>query len=285
MTEEQKARSYEGACRHPRVLDYQNPCDDARRNRRRHGYHDVARETTPHPVPGGYLIGTAIFGILLVAFVWAQIRADKFNPWLYWATIVASTTLGTTLADFADQSLGIGTGRFAAAARLRLGSLFVWFRALGTVNVNTMTTSAPGSVLLDHDHVFADPGPLSATGLPTQVLAIPAVRSSSVPGSRCSQSSTSRHTSAACSFSGRRSSSPVLLGRPWATPWTSRCPAAVSRSAGRSHRQCSRSPSSFHPCLPSATGPTSRCDSREHVRRPSDTGRNRLVCSSDRLSR
>src|SRR6185312_11958141 len=56
-------------------------------------------ETTPHPVPGGYLIGTAIFGLLLVGFVWAQIRASKFNPWLFWATIVASTTLGTTLAD------------------------------------------------------------------------------------------------------------------------------------------------------------------------------------------
>jgi uncharacterized membrane-anchored protein len=65
-------------------------------------------ETTPHPVPNGYLIGTAIFGILLVALVFAQIRARKFNPWLYWATIVASTTCGTTLADFADRSLGIG---------------------------------------------------------------------------------------------------------------------------------------------------------------------------------
>jgi uncharacterized membrane-anchored protein len=61
-------------------------------------------ETTPqasasawHP---GYLIGTAIFGVLLIALVWAQIKARKFNPWLYWATIVASTTAGTTLADF-----------------------------------------------------------------------------------------------------------------------------------------------------------------------------------------
>ena len=56
-------------------------------------------ETTDHPVPNGYLIGTAIFGVLLVLFVWAQIRAHKFNPWLYWVTIVASTTCGTTLAD------------------------------------------------------------------------------------------------------------------------------------------------------------------------------------------
>src|ERR1700760_3343561 len=46
-------------------------------------------ETTDHAVPGGYLIGTAIFGLLLIVLVWAQIRARKFNPWLYWATIVA----------------------------------------------------------------------------------------------------------------------------------------------------------------------------------------------------
>ena len=65
-------------------------------------------ETTAHPVPNGYLIGTAMFGVLLVGLVWAQIRAKTFNPWLYWATIVASTTCGTTLADFADRSLGIG---------------------------------------------------------------------------------------------------------------------------------------------------------------------------------
>src|SRR3954454_9503817 len=54
-------------------------------------------ETTAHPVPNGYLIGTAIFGVLLICLVWAQIRAKRFNPWLYWATIVASTTCGTTL--------------------------------------------------------------------------------------------------------------------------------------------------------------------------------------------
>src|SRR5438270_9825494 len=64
-------------------------------------------ETTPHPVPNGYLIGTAIFGVLPVLLVVAQIRARQFNPWLYWATIVASTTCGTTLADLADRSLGI----------------------------------------------------------------------------------------------------------------------------------------------------------------------------------
>src|SRR5438034_3543536 len=62
-------------------------------------------ETSPNPTPHGYLIGTAIFALLLLVLVWAQIRARGFNPWLYWATIVASTTCGTTLADFADRSL------------------------------------------------------------------------------------------------------------------------------------------------------------------------------------
>jgi uncharacterized membrane-anchored protein len=65
-------------------------------------------ETGSNPVYGGYLIGTAIFGILLLGLVLAQIKARTFNAWLYWATIVASTTCGTTLADFADRSLGIG---------------------------------------------------------------------------------------------------------------------------------------------------------------------------------
>src|SRR5438093_9515512 len=56
----------------------------------------------------GYLVGTAIFGLLLAGLVWAQIRARRFNPLLYWTTIVASTTAGTTLADFCTRSLGIG---------------------------------------------------------------------------------------------------------------------------------------------------------------------------------
>ncbi len=98
-------------------------------------------ETTPHPIPNGYLIGTAIFGLLLVALVWAQIRARSFNPWLYWATIAASTTAGTTLADFADRALGIG---YVGGSLLLLAcvgaSLFAWHRSLGSVDVNTIVT-------------------------------------------------------------------------------------------------------------------------------------------------
>ena len=98
-------------------------------------------ETTSHPVPNGYLIGTAIFGVLLVALVLAQIRARQFNPWLYWATIVASTTCGTTLADFADRSLGIGyPGGSLLLLACVVASLFAWYRALGTVDVNTITS-------------------------------------------------------------------------------------------------------------------------------------------------
>lgn len=97
-------------------------------------------ETTPHPLPNGYLIGTGIFGILLVVLVIAQIKARKFNPWLYWATIVASTTCGTTLADFADRSLGIGyPGGSLLLLSCVLLSLFAWYKTLGTVDVNTVT--------------------------------------------------------------------------------------------------------------------------------------------------
>lgn len=97
-------------------------------------------ETTPQPVPYGYLIGTVVFGVLLVGFVIAQIKARKFNPWLYWATIVASTTCGTTLADFADRSLGIGyPGGSLLLLACVLLSLFAWHRTLGTVDVNTVS--------------------------------------------------------------------------------------------------------------------------------------------------
>lgn len=100
-------------------------------------------ETTPNAGQGGlngYLVGTVMFGILLIILAVAQIRAKRFNPWLYWATIVASTTAGTTLADFADRSLGIG---YPGGSLLLLGcvllSLFAWHRTLGSVSVNTVT--------------------------------------------------------------------------------------------------------------------------------------------------
>ena len=99
-------------------------------------------ETTAHPIPNGYLIGTAMFGALLIALVWAQIKARAFNPWLYWATIAASTTAGTTLADFADRSLGIGyPGGSLLLLACVLLSLFAWYRTLGSVDINTVATA------------------------------------------------------------------------------------------------------------------------------------------------
>jgi uncharacterized membrane-anchored protein len=87
----------------------------------------------------GYLAGTAIFAVLFVAAVLAQVRATRFQPWLYWTTIIASTTVGTTLADFADRSLGIGyTGGTTLLLALLLGSLWAWRRSTGTVAVDTV---------------------------------------------------------------------------------------------------------------------------------------------------
>ena len=101
-------------------------------------------ETTPEAGASGlngYLVGTAIFGIALIVLVWAQIRARRFNPWLYWATIVASTTCGTTLADFCTRSLGIGyPGGSLLLLACVLASLFAWHRTLGSVDINSVTT-------------------------------------------------------------------------------------------------------------------------------------------------
>jgi uncharacterized membrane-anchored protein len=87
----------------------------------------------------GYLVGTAIFaGIFLVA-VGAQIRAKAFHPALYWTTIIATTTVGTTLADFADRSLGIGyAGGSTLLLILLLSSLAIWYRTMGSVSIDTI---------------------------------------------------------------------------------------------------------------------------------------------------
>lgn len=89
----------------------------------------------------GYLIGSAIFALIFIALVSGQIRADRFRPFLYWATIVATTTLGTTLADFFDRSLGVGyPGGVTIVFALLLASLGVWYKAEGTVSVGSITT-------------------------------------------------------------------------------------------------------------------------------------------------
>ena len=89
----------------------------------------------------GYLVGTAIFCSLLVALVIFQIIAKKFHPFLYWATIVASTTAGTAMADFADRSLGIGyTGGSSILALSVVAVLGLWYWSEGTVSVATVST-------------------------------------------------------------------------------------------------------------------------------------------------
>jgi len=92
-------------------------------------------------VNSGYLIGSAIFLVLLVTLVVAQIVARKFHPFLYWATIAASTTFGTTLADFSTRSLGIGyTGGSLLLFTCLMAVLALWYRSEGTISVNTVST-------------------------------------------------------------------------------------------------------------------------------------------------
>src|SRR5665647_2287055 len=89
----------------------------------------------------GYLIGTLLFLVVLVALVIWQIVADKFHPFLYWATIVASSTFGTTMADFADRSLGIG---YAGGSTLLFVCLMavpgLWYWSERTISVDTVSS-------------------------------------------------------------------------------------------------------------------------------------------------
>jgi len=88
----------------------------------------------------GYLVGTAIFSAIFLVFVAAQIKANAFHPLLYWATIIATTTVGTTLADFTTRSLGIGyAGGSSLLLILVMASLAVWHRTLGSVSVETVS--------------------------------------------------------------------------------------------------------------------------------------------------
>ena len=89
----------------------------------------------------GYLASTAIFAVVFAIAVAAQIAAKRFRPWLYWTTIIATTTVGTTLADFADRSLGIGySGGSVLLLAALLLILFAWRRTLGTVSVASVST-------------------------------------------------------------------------------------------------------------------------------------------------
>src|SRR5690348_14340658 len=87
----------------------------------------------------GYLLSTGIFALVFVLAATAQIRASRFHPLLYWITVIATTTVGTTLADFADRSLGIGyPGGASILLCLVLVSLLAWYLTLGTVAVDSV---------------------------------------------------------------------------------------------------------------------------------------------------
>ena len=89
----------------------------------------------------GYLVGTAIFASIFIVAVSAQIKAKRFHPFLYWTTIIATTTVGTTLADFADRSLGIGyAGGASLLFMLVMASLATWYWSLGSVSVNSISS-------------------------------------------------------------------------------------------------------------------------------------------------
>jgi len=98
-------------------------------------------ETTLQGKGTGYLIGTAIFGIIFVAAVLVQIIAKKFHPFLYWLTIVATTTVGTTLADYCTRSLGIGyTGGSTILLICVIASLVIWRWSTGSISIDTVST-------------------------------------------------------------------------------------------------------------------------------------------------
>ncbi len=89
----------------------------------------------------GYLLGTAIFTAVLIGAIGGQLLAKRFHPSIYWLTIIATTTVGTTLADFCDRSLGIGyAGGSALLFTLLMATLGLWYWALGSVSVATVTT-------------------------------------------------------------------------------------------------------------------------------------------------
>src|SRR3954452_24746477 len=98
-------------------------------------------ETTADAKGTGYLVGTAIFGVVFVAAVLLQFKAKKFHPSLYWLTIVATTTVGTTLADYCTRSLRIGySGGSSILLVLVIASLLIWHWSTGSISIETVNT-------------------------------------------------------------------------------------------------------------------------------------------------
>ncbi len=90
----------------------------------------------------GYLVSTGIFAVIFIIAVMTQVASKKFHPMLYWITIITTTTVGTTLADFADRSLGIGyTGGTAVLFTLLMLSLLIWYRTLGSIAMDSVSSA------------------------------------------------------------------------------------------------------------------------------------------------
>jgi uncharacterized membrane-anchored protein len=102
---------------------------------------EIAGDAVSMSMNLGYLIGTGIFAAIFVGMVIAQISAKRFHPLIYWMTIIASTTVGTTMADFATRSLDIGyAGGTTLLFILLLASLFIWYRSLGSISVENVSS-------------------------------------------------------------------------------------------------------------------------------------------------
>ena len=102
---------------------------------------ETGGDTVTMTLNWGYLVGTALFLSLLIVFVVLQIASKKFHPFLYWATIIASTTAGTTIADFADRSLGIGyAGGSLLLFACLMATLGAWYWSAGSISVATVNT-------------------------------------------------------------------------------------------------------------------------------------------------
>jgi uncharacterized membrane-anchored protein len=102
---------------------------------------ETGGDTVTMTLNWGYLAGTALFLAALVILVSLQIMAKKFHPFLYWATIIASTTFGTTMADFADRSLGVGyTGGSSILLVCLLATLGLWYWSSGSISVDTVNS-------------------------------------------------------------------------------------------------------------------------------------------------
>ncbi len=169
---------------------------------------ETGGDTVTMTLDWGYLAGTALFAVLLVALVVAQVMSKRFHPVLYWSTIVASTTFGTTMADFADRSLGIGyTGGSTLLLACLAAVLGLWYATEGTVSVDTVSTPGSKRSIGGRSPSRRRWAPRSATGSRTPAAsATRAAPSSSRRRSRSSSPCTTGPRFRASRSSGRRSS-------------------------------------------------------------------------------